>query len=434
MFYCLFSYSSLLELQYGGRILKSLATREQAREMGISVREAEWRIDAELFLNEYPRWELGAPHQSVILHEMFLHAAEQGHKEAERLVCQGCWGSASEPNLEAEYSAMELVGHQTSHKEICNIYHSVYLLRRPPGLSPCDGQQRRRAICNILSSLTSQLHQHECPATIQEGQESYEEVLRAAHQKALETAEVLQGDLKRLNQGMRDTPQTHSGSCSRSHTWRRGRSQSRSHGRACSQSHPRCGSQSRQPRSPGWPPSGRRVTFREPEVEPNPDGGAEDYLLEPPISDVETWLEWQASQLSTPTWWLELRAIPWVKDLWKIAHKIWASFSIPEVRMRATLGQGYTVPPAPRCLNRNAFLPDDLSYQNVWQQPILLTMAYARGLQYWAEKHNPLENPDCSRVRRGHKRICHLQQLGCLPGLGGRLPRSYKPAAPSHPV
>ena len=75
-FYCLFSYSSLLELQYGGRIWKSQATREQARETGISVREAEQRIDAELFIDKYPRWELGAPHWSVILHEMFLNTAE----------------------------------------------------------------------------------------------------------------------------------------------------------------------------------------------------------------------------------------------------------------------------------------------------------------------------------------------------------------------
>ena len=68
------------------------------------------------------------------------------------------------------------------------------------------------------------------------------------------------------------------------------------------------------PWSPSRPPSGRRVTFREPKVEPNPEGGAEDYPLEPPISDVETWLEWQASQLNTLTWWLELGAIPGVKD------------------------------------------------------------------------------------------------------------------------
>ena len=86
-FCCLFSYPSLLELHYGGKLRRSQTARERAREMGLSVKEAEWSIDAELFLNEYPRWELGAPHRSVILHEMFLHAAEQGQKEAERLIC-----------------------------------------------------------------------------------------------------------------------------------------------------------------------------------------------------------------------------------------------------------------------------------------------------------------------------------------------------------
>ena len=45
-------------------------------EVGLSVREPEQRIDAELFLDEYPRWELGAPDQSVILHKMFLHATK----------------------------------------------------------------------------------------------------------------------------------------------------------------------------------------------------------------------------------------------------------------------------------------------------------------------------------------------------------------------
>ena len=125
---------------------------------------------------------------------------------------------------------------------------------------------------------------------------------------------------------------------------------SRSCSRACSQSHPQSGSQSRWPRSPSRPPSWRRVTFREPKVEPNSEVGAEDYLPEPPISDVETWLEWQASQLSTPTWWLELRAILGVKDPWKLTHKIWASFSITEVRMSAIPGQGNTVLPTPNAL------------------------------------------------------------------------------------
>ena len=57
--------------------------------------------------------------------------------------------------------------------------------------------------------------------------------------------------------------------------------------------------------------------------------------------------------------------------------------------MRTLLEPGYTVPPAPRSLDRNAFLPDDLSYQDMWQKAALLTVAYARSLQYWAEKQSP---------------------------------------------
>ena len=75
-FCCLFIYHSLLELHYGDRMYKSQTAWEWDIEVGLSVRKAKWRLDAELFLNEYPRWELGDPLQSIILHEMFLHAAE----------------------------------------------------------------------------------------------------------------------------------------------------------------------------------------------------------------------------------------------------------------------------------------------------------------------------------------------------------------------
>ena len=62
--------------------------------------------------------------------------------------------------------------------------------------------------------------------------------------------------------------------------------------------------------------------------------------------------------------------------------------------MRASLNQQCTMPPAPKCLNRNAFIPDELSYQDIHQQLTLLMVTYARGLQYWAEKLNPQRSPD----------------------------------------
>ena len=129
---------------------------------------------------------------------MFLHAAKWRQKEAERLICQGCQGSTSGPNLEAGWSAMELVEYHTSCKEIWDIYHSVYLLRRSLGLLPCGAQQRGRAIHNILSSLTSWLHQWVYPAATGDAwgyrdewlprlsrRELYEEALKAACQRVL---------------------------------------------------------------------------------------------------------------------------------------------------------------------------------------------------------------------------------------------------------
>ena len=112
------------------------------------------------------------------------------------------------------------------------------------------------------------------------------------------------------------------------------------------------------------------------------------------MDDLETWLEFQAGQLGTPAWWEELGAMPGITDQHKFAQKIRASFYVPEVWLRASLEWGYTAPPAPQCLNRSAFLPERLAYQDVRQQPTLLTIAYAWCLQHWAEKHNLPKNPD----------------------------------------
>ena len=110
-------------------------------------------MESELFLNEYSQWDLGTPHRSVILHEMFLHAKAWGQKEAEHMCCQGCQNSIQEPNSEADQSAMGLIGYQTSQKEIREVYHSVYLLNRLPGFPSCGEARMRRAIQDILSSL-----------------------------------------------------------------------------------------------------------------------------------------------------------------------------------------------------------------------------------------------------------------------------------------
>ena len=86
MFYY-FSYHLLLELHYGDKLHKSQSAREWVGEAGLSFREAEHQLNAELFLDEYPRWGIAGPHRSIILHNMFLHAAKQKQKEVERFIC-----------------------------------------------------------------------------------------------------------------------------------------------------------------------------------------------------------------------------------------------------------------------------------------------------------------------------------------------------------
>ena len=98
---------------------------------------------------------------------------------------------------------MELVGYQTSRRQMRDIYHSMYLLRRSPGSPSCREQQRRRAVQDILSSLMVRLQRQTLSAAAEglgppegEGvgldhQGYYKVALRVACQRVLETAKAL---------------------------------------------------------------------------------------------------------------------------------------------------------------------------------------------------------------------------------------------------
>ena len=87
-----FSYMALLMLTYGDRMEKTWEACRMVEQEGLSYREAEQIVESDLFLDEYPQWNIGSPHQLVILHKMFLHVASQGQKEAECMCCRGCQG------------------------------------------------------------------------------------------------------------------------------------------------------------------------------------------------------------------------------------------------------------------------------------------------------------------------------------------------------
>ena len=123
-------------------------------------------------------------------------------------------------------------------------------------------------------------------------------------------------------------------------------------------------------------------------------------------------------------WWRELEAIPSITDLHRFTGKIRVSFYIPEVWSRMFLEEGYSMPPAPSSLNREAYLPDRLSYQDVRQWPALLMVAYFRCLQHWVEKCNLPGNPDfhplaesVRELRQAVREFVNITQEDVMEGL-----------------
>ena len=71
---------------YRDKRKKTLTAKEQASRDVLSIREMEQHMDAEMFLDEYPHWEVRGLHCPLILQEMFLQAAHLGQIEVEWMV------------------------------------------------------------------------------------------------------------------------------------------------------------------------------------------------------------------------------------------------------------------------------------------------------------------------------------------------------------
>ena len=67
-------------------------------------------MDVELFLRIQHHWAEDSPNCMVILHEVFRHAAAEGQKEVEWIICQGCWQNLPRLNPEAGVPTVQLVG------------------------------------------------------------------------------------------------------------------------------------------------------------------------------------------------------------------------------------------------------------------------------------------------------------------------------------
>ena len=120
---------------------------------GLSVREVECHMDVEMFLEGQAGWEIDSPHCPIIMHEMFQHAMEQGQKEVECMIQQGCQHGLPKLDPKADASAIWLVGPQTSREEFKSLYYEVYKLWRLPGSPPGELEWIEELVTEMVSSL-----------------------------------------------------------------------------------------------------------------------------------------------------------------------------------------------------------------------------------------------------------------------------------------
>ena len=90
LFYFPYSYHELLVTKYGCKRERSQEAKRRSTEEQRPICEMERAVDVDLFLEAQEQWAKDSPHCLIILHEMFLHAASEGQKDTERVVCQGC--------------------------------------------------------------------------------------------------------------------------------------------------------------------------------------------------------------------------------------------------------------------------------------------------------------------------------------------------------
>ena len=81
-------------------------------------------------------------------------------------------------------------------------------------------------------------------------------------------------------------------------------------------------------------------------------------MPKPSFHDPQEWVRWCTCWVETPTWWLELAAVPKKGDVWVFARRIQASFHMPKECYCTTNAENkYTVPPTPHCMRCNDYLP-----------------------------------------------------------------------------
>ena len=75
------SYHKLLVARYGLKWERCQEAKRRSADGRGPIREMEWVVDVDLFLNAQNQWAEDSPHRLILLYKMFLHAAAEGQKE-----------------------------------------------------------------------------------------------------------------------------------------------------------------------------------------------------------------------------------------------------------------------------------------------------------------------------------------------------------------
>ena len=209
-------YHKLLVAKYRNKWEKTQEAKRRSTVEQRPVHELERVMDVDLFLEIQGKWAEDSPHHLVILHEMFCHAASEGWKEAERIICWGCQQHMPQLNPEASIPAIKLVGPGTSREELLEIYLEVYKLHWLPGSPPGelaiveevlaavpDQPQRREEAPEAWAQPShGDSHPSKSGRPHQEGGSSVDKsltMMREVHQKVLSAAMALEGEIGRLS-------------------------------------------------------------------------------------------------------------------------------------------------------------------------------------------------------------------------------------------
>ena len=343
-------YHRLLVQKYGSKWDKAVATKGWAAKQGLSVQEAERVMDVELFLEGQTKWEADSPHHIMMLYEMSQHTVDQGWKEVEQTVHWGCQWELPKLDPEADVSAGQLVGPQTSKEEIQSLYLEVYkqqrLLGSPPrepklleevvsSFEDCQGWKQKEASEMAVRSWSTDIWPPRSRTPGMGRREASVErslaKVREAHQKALAMVAALEEEIELLSCPLISWPEVWAHSKSRDCHVHRSRRQKRS----CHQVWPGgCPAPyfKYQP-SRRNSESGREAAATEdldleepPELGPEVTcflrGSAENSEEEdekvpspkPPVKEFHRWVTWKAEACKMPSWWRELMGVPEVED------------------------------------------------------------------------------------------------------------------------